>query len=247
MDYADMEAKIKEYGIHAVVFCSPHNPTGRVWEREELEKAIALFEKYEVNIISDEIWSDIIMPGYKHIPTQSVNDYAKNHTVALYAPSKTFNLAGLVGSYHIIYNDEIRGKVREASMLSHYNNMNMLSMYAHIGAFSCQGSTWVDELCTVLKGNIDYACDYIENHFDGVSVSKPQGTYMIFIDCEKWLADHNMTLDELLKLGWEVGVAWQDGRHHGGTLHIRINLASPYSMIVEAFDRMDKYVFNKEV
>jgi cystathionine beta-lyase len=247
MDYADMEAKIKEYGIHAVVFCSPHNPTGRVWEREELEKAIALFEKYEVNIISDEIWSDIIMPGYKHIPTQSVNDYAKNHTVALYAPSKTFNLAGLFGSYHIIYNDEMRGKVREASMLSHYNNMNMLSMYAHIGAFSCQGSTWVDELCTVLKGNIDYACDYIENHFDGVSVSKPQGTYMIFIDCEKWLADHNMTLDELLKLGWEVGVAWQDGRHHGGTLHIRINLASPYSMIVEAFDRMDKYVFNKEV
>lgn len=246
MDYADMEKKLSENKIHTAVFCSPHNPTGRVWERDELEKAFALFEKYEVNVISDEIWSDIIMPGYKHIPSQSVSDYAKKHTVALYSPSKTFNLAGLVGSYHIIYNSAIRDRVKKEASLSHYNNMNMLSMYAHIGAFSKEGAEWVDELCTVLEENIDYACDYIEKHFEGVSVSKPQGTYMIFIDCKQWLDAHEMTLCDLLRLGWEVGVDWQDGRQHGGTLHIRINLASPFSMIKEAFDRMDKYVFNRE-
>ncbi len=246
MDYADMEKKLKENAVHAAIFCSPHNPTGRVWEREELETAFALYEKYEVNVISDEIWSDIILPGYKHTPSQSVSDYAKNHTVALYAPSKTFNLAGLVGSYHIIYNSVIRDRVNKEASLSHYNNMNMLSMYAHIGAFSSEGAEWVDELCTVLKGNIDYACDYIEQNFKGITVSKPEGTYMLFLDCKEWLREHNMTLDELLKLGWDVGVAWQDGRHHGGTLHIRVNLASPLSRIEEAFSRLDKYVFNKE-
>ncbi len=245
MDYADMERKIADNKIHAAVFCSPHNPTGRVWERGELETAFGIFEKYDVNVVSDEIWSDIIMPGYSHIPSQSVSVYAKEHTVALYAPSKTFNLAGLVGSYHIIYNSVIRDRVNKEASLSHYNNMNMLSMYAHIGAFSSDGSEWVDELCTVLSGNIDFACDHIEKNFKGVSVSRPQGTYMLFIDCEEWLSEHNMTLSELLKLGWDVGVAWQDGRQHGGTLHIRINLASPRSMIEDAFERMNKYVFNR--
>jgi cystathionine beta-lyase len=121
MDLADMEKKIRENGIRATVFCSPHNPCGRVWEKWELEGAMALFEKYGVAVISDEIWSDIILEGGKHIPTQSVSDYARMNTVALYAPSKTFNLAGLVGSYHIIYNDALRDRVNKEASLSHYN------------------------------------------------------------------------------------------------------------------------------
>ena len=108
MDYEDMENKIRRHHIHAAIFCSPHNPCGRVWNREELEKAFAIFEKYDVKVISDEIWSDIILNGHRHIPVQSVSQYARENTVALYAPSKTFNLAGLVGSYHIIYNRTLR-------------------------------------------------------------------------------------------------------------------------------------------
>lgn len=103
MDFSDMERKIAAHHIHAAIFCSPHNPTGRVWEREELEQAMALFQKYGVYVISDEIWSDILLGGARHIPTQSVSEDAKQRTVALYAPSKTFNLAGLVGAYHIVY------------------------------------------------------------------------------------------------------------------------------------------------
>ena len=98
MDFEDMERKILENRIHAAVFCSPHNPTGRVWERWEIERFMALCEKYDVYVVSDEIWSDIILSGSKHIPTQSVSEDARNRTVALYAPSKTFNLAGLIGS-----------------------------------------------------------------------------------------------------------------------------------------------------
>lgn len=245
MDFEDMEKKICENNIHAAVFCSPHNPTGRVWERWEIEKAMELFRKHDVYVVSDEIWSDIILNGNKHIPTQSVSEDARQRTVTLYAPSKTFNLAGLIGSYHIIYNKRLRDRVLKESSLSHYNSMNMLSMYALIGAYKHEGGEWVNELCAVLSENVNYACDYIIAHFKGVTVSRPQGTYMVFIDCAEWLETHNSTLDELLKAGWDVGIAWQDGRQHGGTTHIRLNLALPLSRVKEAFDRMDKYVFNK--
>lgn len=245
MDLEDMEKKIVENHIHAALFCSPHNPTGRVWERWEIEQAMELFKKHDVYVVSDEIWSDIILGDNKHIPTQSISEDARNRTVALYAPSKTFNLAGLIGSYHIIYNKRLRDRVNKESSLSHYNSMNVLSMYALIGAYKDEGHEWVDELCEVLTGNVNFACDYIENHFDGVTVSRPQGTYMLFIDCGKWLDAHNKTLDELLRAGWDVGVAWQDGRQHGGTVHIRVNLALPLSRVKEAFDRLDRYVFNK--
>ena len=245
MDFEDMEKKISENNIHAAIFCSPHNPTGRVWEKWEIEKAMEIFRKYDVYVVSDEIWSDIILNGNKHIPTQSVSEDARNRTVALYAPSKTFNLAGLIGSYHIIYNKRLRDRVLKESSLSHYNSMNMLSMYALIGAYKQQGARWVDELCEVLSGNINYACEYIDTHFKGVAVSRPQGTYMVFIDCAEWLKNNNKTIDELLKLGWDVGVAWQDGRQHGGTTHIRLNLALPFSRVKEAFYRMEKYVFCK--
>ena len=245
MDFEDMEKKISENNIHAAIFCSPHNPTGRVWERWEIEKAMEIFRKHDVYVVSDEIWSDIILNGNKHIPTQSVSEDARNRTVALYAPSKTFNLAGLIGSYHIIYNKRLRDRVLKESSLSHYNSMNMLSMYALIGAYKPEGEAWVDELCEVLSNNVNYACDYINAHFDGVTVSRPQGTYMVFIDCAEWLEDNNKTIDELLKIGWDVGVAWQDGRQHGGTTHIRLNLALPFSRVKEAFYRMEKYVFCK--
>ena len=245
MDLEDMEKKIVENHIHAALFCSPHNPTGRVWECWEIEQAMELFKKHDVYVVSDEIWSDIILGDNKHIPTQSISEDARNRTVALYAPSKTFNLAGLIGSYHIIYNKRLRDRVNKESSLSHYNSMNVLSMYALIGAYKDEGHEWVDELCEVLTGNVNFACDYIEKHFDGVTVSRPQGTYMLFIDCGKWLDAHNKTLDELLRAGWDVGVAWQDGRQHGGTEHIRVNLALPLSRVKEAFDRLDRYVFNK--
>lgn len=243
MDYEDMEEKLRKEKIHAAVICSPHNPCGRVWERWELEKAMELFRKYDVFVVSDEIWSDIILDGHKHIPTQSVSEDARMRTVALYAPSKTFNLAGLIGSYHIIYNSWLRDRVMKESSLPHYNDMNVLSMHALIGAYREEGYEWVDELCSVLTENVKYACEYIEKHFEGVEVSAPEGTYMLFLDCEKWCREHGKTMDELEKAGWDIGVAWQDGRMFHGEYAIRMNLALPLSRVKEAFDRLSRYVF----
>ena len=244
MDFEDMERRIVSEHIHAAVFCSPHNPCGRVWERWEVERYMELMKKHNVYVVSDEIWSDIILAGNKHVPTQSVSEDARQRTVALYAPSKTFNLAGLVGSYHVIYNDWLRERVEKESSLAHYNEMNVLSMHALIGAYGEEGQEWLGELLQVLTANAELACGYIEQRFEGVSVFRPQGTYMLFIDCTRWCAAHGVDIGALIKRGWDVGVAWQDGRAFNGPCHIRMNLALPRQRVQEAFERLDKYVFN---
>ena len=243
MDLADMEAKIRENDIRALVFCSPHNPCGRVWERAEIEAVVELCARLDVTIISDEIWSDLTLPGHKHIPTQSVSDEARRRTIALYAPSKTFNLAGLIGSYHIIYNEALRRRVLKESAATHYNSMNVLSMHALMGAYSEEGAAWLDELREVLGGNVAYACDFIDRELDGVSVRRPEGTYMLFVDCGEYCRTNGRTLDEVKRAGIEVGVLWQDGRPFHGASHLRMNLALPRDRMIEAFDRLKKHVF----
>lgn len=243
MDFEDMEKKIVDNKIHAAVFCSPHNPCGRVWEQWEIEKAMEIYKKHDVYVVSDEIWSDIIRPGCKHIPTQSVSEDARMRTAAIYAPSKTFNLAGLIGSYHIVYNPWIKDRMVKEASLGHYNSMNVLSMHALIGAYKPEGYEWVDELNQVIAGNVDYACDFIEKNFPGVEITKPEGTYMLFVDCTKWCEAHGKTIEDVEKAAWDVGVAIQDGKMFHGPCHLRINLALPFSRVQEAFDRLKKYVF----
>ena len=245
MDYEDMEKKITEQKIHTAILCSPHNPCGRVWERWELEKAMELFKKHDVFVISDEIWSDLILPGHKHIPTQSLSEDAKQRTVAMYAPSKTFNLAGLVGSYSVVYNKWLKDRMDKEMSLSHCNGMNVLSMYALIGGYSPEGHDWVDQLVQVIDGNVSYAVDFINEKFQGVTVSRPQGTYMLFVDCREWLERNGKTIDELKAAFYDVGVMVQDGRQFQAPTCLRMNLALPLSRVKEAFERLDKYVFNK--
>lgn len=243
MDYADMERRIREQHIHLAIFCSPHNPCGRVWEKEEIRKAMELFRRYDCVVISDEIWSDILLNGHKHTPTQSVSEDARSRTIAVYAPSKTFNLAGLIGSYHIIYNPYLRDRMKRQSDMTHYNDMNVLSMHALIGAYKPEGYLWVDELCAVLSENINYAYDVICREWDGVEVSKPEGTYMLFLHCEEYCRRKGLSIDELIRKGWDVGVAWQQGAPFHDPWGIRMNVALPHSLVVEAMDRLRTYVW----
>ena len=243
MDYEDMDRRLKENRIHLAIFCSPHNPCGRVWQREEIEAAMEVYRKNDCIVISDEIWSDLILEGHRHIPTQSVSEDARQRTIAVYAPSKTFNLAGLIGSYHIIYSGWLRDRVRKQAALSHYNSMNVLSMHALIGAYGEEGSQWVDELREVLTKNVDFACDFIREHFQGVSLAKPEGTYMLYLDCEEWCEKKGVSMDDLIRQGIRAGVIWQDGRPFGRPYAIRMNLALPLSRVQEAFRRLREYVF----
>lgn len=243
MDYEDMDKKIKENQIHFAIFCNPHNPTGRSWDKEEIEQAMQVFKKNQCVVVSDEIWSDILSPETKHIPTYSVSEDAKERTISVYAPSKTFNLAGLIGSYHVIHNPYLRDRVVKQSELSRYNMMNVLSMHALMGAYSQDGMDWVDELNTVIRGNIDYTCDFINQNLEDVSVTKPDATYMLLLDCTEWCKKNGKSVEELRRKGIEVGVIWQSGEEFVCPNSIRMNLALPHSLVVEAMDRLKKYVF----
>ena len=242
MDYEDMDRRLKANNIHMAVFCSPHNPAGRVWEREEIERALDVYRANDCVVVSDEIWSDLILEGHRHTPTQSVNEDARRRVIALYAPSKTFNLAGLIGSYHIVYDKYLRDRLVSSSSKTCYNEMNVLSMHALIGAYCDEGERWLEELRVVLTANVDAAMAYFEG-VDGVEVARPQGTYMLFLDCERWCVDHGVAMDELIRRGWDVGVAWQDGRKFGGTHTLRVNLALPRERVDEALRRMAEHVF----
>ena len=139
MDYEDMAQKLRENRIRLAVFCNPHNPTGRVWSRQELERAAEIYREAGCYVISDEIWADVILSG-KHIPLQSVSEDARNRTAAFYAVTKTFNLAGLVGSYHIVYNEWLRDRMAASSAVRLQSRERALRRRAGGGVFCRWGS-----------------------------------------------------------------------------------------------------------
>ena len=207
-----------------------------------LFRSMELFQRYDVNVISDEIWSDLTLFGSRHIPTQSVSDDAKQRTVAFYAPSKTFNLAGLVGSYRIVYNRRIADQLRQYEAKCHYNDMNVLSMHALTGAYTAEGEAWLEALRQVLEANVQLADDFFRTEVPGVSLYKPEGTYVIAPDFTDWCRTHGQTLDELLRAGIEVGVLWRDGRLFHIPCGIRMTLGLPTQKLSEVLERLKQYV-----
>lgn len=243
MNYSDMDKKIKENNIKTVILCSPHNPLGRMWDESELKLASEVFEKNSCTIISDEIWSEIELNGKKHYPTQNATTYLKNNTIALYSPNKGFNIAGLNISYHIIYNDDLRKKVETSSNLTYYNSPNILSMYALKGAYTQDGLEWLKEMQEVISKNINYTYDFINDNFKDINVIKPEGTYILFLDCEKWIKNNNITMDELLEKGYKYGIGWSDGRPFNAKYGIRLNLGIHFEKVQEMLYRLKKYIF----
>ena len=190
----------------------------------------------------DEIWSDLTLFGSRHIPTQFVSEDARRRTVAFYAPSKTFNLAGLVGSCHIVYNEAVREQLRVYEARGHYNDMNVLSMHALTGAYTPEGRAWMEQLKRVLEANIELVCSFFKNEVRGVSLYRPEGTYMIVPDFADWCRAHGKTQDELLRAGVEVGVLWRDGRQFHIPCGIRMALGLPTGKLEEALYRLKQYV-----
>ncbi len=241
MDFEDMEKKIIANKIAVMVFCSPHNPTGRVWEQWEIEKVTELCAKHSVKIISDEIWADFITDKTcKHIPTQSVSETAKQITAAVYAPSKTFNIAGLVGAYSICYNPVMCAKLNAVSAATHYNGANILSCHALIGGYT-NGAEWIDEMNTYIRTNQEYVVDYINTNFKGVKAYIPQSTYLLWVD----VADCGTPYDELFEKILKTGVLPSTGKQFYSDHHIRLNLACPKSMCEDAMARLAT-VFEKK-
>ncbi len=239
MDYEAMDKRLSAGDIPVFVFCSPHNPSGRVWEKEEIIKLVDICEKHGVVLVSDEIWADFIVDENKsHIPTTSVSEKAKAITIALCAPSKTFNLAGLVGAYSLCFNPVMNKKLARAAGATHYNLPSVLSTAAMTAAYE-GGAAWVDERNAYIRKNMQYLVDCL-NKFDGVKTYMPEATYLIWTD----VSGTGRTIDDIFADLKSVGIIVNDGRDFKGDGYVRFNCSCPFSVIEDACNRLQK-VFNK--
>lgn len=237
MDFEDLERKIKDDRVKLLILCSPHNPVGRVWTREELTKLGNLCLKYEVLIISDEIHSDLIYSGNKHIPFASLSQQFAENSIVCTAPSKTFNLAGLQTSNIIIPNRKIRKLYDNVLESNGINEPNVFGIKACEAAYR-DGEEWLHELLEYLEDNRDYLINYIESHIPEIKAIKPEGTYLVWLDCSKL----GMKSEKLHEFFMEKAKVWFDEGYIfgcGGENFERVNIACPRATIEEALKRME--------
>ncbi|RKI69392.1 aminotransferase class I/II-fold pyridoxal phosphate-dependent enzyme [bacterium 1xD42-67] len=233
MDLADMEERILAEGIECLLFCSPHNPTGRVWEREELEGMCALCERLGVSIISDEVWADFVFAPARHISTAQISDYARRSTITLNGASKTFNLAGLHTSYSIVYDQALRERYHQASTASHYSAPNTLSVAALIGAYT-GGHQYVDELVAYIRQNMELAHGSISQQVPSVASYLPQGTYTMWLDFN----GTGRSQEENARRMGAKGLVINPGSDYHGDNWFRMNLACPRSQVERALQAL---------
>ena len=241
IDFEDLEVKLGD-GVKAMILCSPHNPIGRVWSREELAKVGQLCIKYNVVLISDEIHSDLIYAGNTHTPTASISEQLAQCTVTCIAPSKTFNIAGLSTSVTIIPNKDLREKFNNTIKLLGIEMSNLFGITALEAAYT-HGNEWLEQLLAYLKGNVDFLMDYFESKIPNIKVSEPEGTYLIWLDCRELGMNQKELISFFIN---KAHVGLNDGAIFGagGEGFMRMNIACPRSLLAEALNRIEQAVNN---
>ncbi|MEH7525440.1 MalY/PatB family protein [Bacillus sp. JJ1503] len=237
IDYADFEDRLKE-GVKLFLLCNPHNPGGRVWTKEELQKIGELCHQYHCLILSDEIHSDLVFKQNKHIPIASLDNKFSEITITCIAPTKTFNLAGLQASAVIISNKELREGFQKVLQrqgffsLPTFGAIGMEAAYQH-------GDSWLDELLEYLHENIATAKSFIEKHLPSIKVMEPEGTYLLWLNCRGLdLSDEDIR-ERLLYKG---KLALEPGKKYGpgGEGFVRMNIACPREMLLDGLERLKK-------
>ncbi|WP_394866991.1 MalY/PatB family protein [Paraclostridium bifermentans] len=237
IDFDEFENKIST-GVKVLILCNPHNPIGRVWTKEELERIVEICESYKVFIISDEIHSDLVFKGYKHTSLTTVAPYYKDNIVTLTAPSKTFNLAGLYVSNAIITDKKLRSRYKELFSTT----PNVLGAEALIAAYN-KGETWLEELLEYIESNYNYVLKFVNENVPKIKVIKQEGTFLTWLDCrELGLSDEELErffLEEA-KLALSTGTAFGKG----GSGFMRMNIGCPIATVKEALQRLKNAVDN---
>jgi cystathionine beta-lyase len=238
MDFYDLAEKIDDR-TKMILLCSPHNPVSRVWKHEELEKLAKICKEKDIVIVSDEIHNDLILGDIKHTPTAIVSEDAMQRTVTLVAPSKTFNLAGLTNANAIIPNKKLRdsyyAELRKAS-----GHSNIFGMAAQDAAYN-HGEAWLEELLVYLRGNLEYLKEFLKERLPGLILYPLEGTYLAWVDCSSL----GMNDEELMEFMLKKAKLWLDEGTlfgTGGSMFMRINLASPRSMLKQALENLEEAV-----
>lgn len=239
IDYDDLEFKAKDPKNNILLFCSPHNPTGRVWTKEELTKVGEICLRNNVLIISDEIHFDLIMPGYEHTVFASINEEIANNMIVCTAPSKTFNLAGMQTSNIIIPNKEIRDAYSKEVEAQGFFSLNILGYKAcEIAYTKCDA--WLNELIQLIYHNHLELKKFIEENIPVIKVYDLQGTYL------QWMDFNGLGLvkDELEKLMHDSELFFDEGYVFGeeGNGFERMNLACPTKVLMQGLERLKEVV-----
>lgn len=237
MDFEDLEEHFRA-GAKMMILCSPHNPVGRVWGLEELQQLEQLTARYEVTVLSDEIWSDLVFPDYKHRPLASLSPELASRTLTFMAPSKTFNLAGFYISNVIIPNPELQQKFCAQVQRIGLAHLNFFGLVASEAAYR-EGGAWLEQLLDYLQQNVDYAISELAKITPKIKVIRPEGTFVLWLDCrELGIAPEELNSFFVNK----AGIAFSDGMVFGpsGYGFQRMNIGCPQAVIAKAMERLAK-------
>lgn len=216
------------------ILCNPHNPVGRVFRRDEMEQMAEICLRHNIIICSDEIHCDLLFPGYSHLPIASLAPEIADQTITLMAPSKTFNIPGLKCSVAIVQNPELRKKLK-TTHTGLVHGVNIMGYTAALAAYR-EGQPWLDELLLYLEGNLAYLLQYVDAHLPGITMSKPEGTYLAWLNCNEAGIPGNPCkyFLEQARVGMNGGAMFGKG----GEGFVRLNFGCPRSILSEALDKM---------
>ncbi len=238
IDFEDFEQKIVQHHVKLFILCSPHNPVGRVWTRDELTQMGDICVKHGVVVISDEIHADFIYPGHEHTIFAAMKPEFADNAITCTAPTKTFNLAGLQISNIIISNRSIRNRIRQEINRSGYSQPNVMGLVACKAAYE-KGEDWLEDVKVYLAENLAYLRDFLQTRIPGIKLVEPQGTYLVWLDCTALNLD-DKALDEFIvhraKLWLDAGTMFGQG----GSGFQRINIACPRPLLKKALEQLEQ-------
>lgn len=236
IDFQDLEEKFKA-GVKAFIFCSPHNPVGRVWDETELKEVAKLCLKYDVLILADEIHADLVFQDQKHIPIASLSEEIADQTITCMSPTKTFNLAGLHVSYIVTTDAKKRVKLNQELSQQGVGMLNTIGVIALEAAYKA-GEPWLDELIDVLAENKEFVKTTLETETNGkLKVIDSEGTYLLWIDCESLNLDP-AALAKFMVEDAKVGLNAGSSYGENGKQFMRINIACPKELLEEGVNRI---------
>ena len=240
MDLPGLEEVCRRESPKLLILSNPHNPAGIVWPREDLAALAGICQKYGVLVISDEIHGDMALEGFTHRPFPTVSPAAADVSITFAAPSKTFNIAGLVSSFCVVSNEKIRERFFRFLAANEFSEPLLLSAIATEAAFTtCED--WRRQMLAYVRGNVDYVCDFLRERVPGIVPVRPQASFLIWLDCRGLGLGHDALIDLFVN---RARLAFNDGETFGpgGEGHMRMNVGAPRALVAEAMQRIEAAV-----
>lgn len=236
MDFDNLAA-VADDKCRMLILSNPHNPAGIVWDRDTLAHLARFCHSRNIIVISDEIHCDMALWGNRHIPFATVSEEAAACCITFGAPSKTFNIAGIVSSYSIIPDDRLRARFHEWLAANEFNEPTLFAPIATIAAFSQEGEQWRNQMLRYVEGNIGFIADYCRENIPEIVPLRPQASFLVWLDCRRLGLDHDGLTSLFVK---EAGLALNDGEMFGpgGEGFMRLNAATRRAVLEEALDRL---------